>query len=292
VQDLLIIAVHGIGAGAIFALVGMSFNVVFNASGILNFAQGNLLVLGGLFALMTLPGEPSVTGWVVLLPIAAVVLAALVAIQGGITLLPLRSSVEQHSWLITTLAASVIISGVLMIYQGSAQPTVHSPFAGFRLMGMRVPAAYALATVLAIIWCVALHLFHTRMLTGLAMSAISQDLDAARAAGLRVRRLQILSFAISGLIVGSAGFVAAPVMAIASDSGISYVMNGFVAAVIGGIGSNLGALIGGFLVGVITSYAAFNYGGEFQDAVALALLVGVLMLRPQGLLGRPAARRV
>jgi branched-chain amino acid transport system permease protein len=292
VQDLLIIAVHGIGAGAIFALVGMSFNVVFNASGILNFAQGNLLVLGGLFALLTLSGEPSVTGWVVLLPIAAIVLAALVAIQGGITLLPLRSSVEQHSWLITTLAASVIISGVLMIYQGSAQPTVHSPFTGFRLMGMRVPAAYALATILAILWCVALYLFHTRMLTGLAMSAISQDLDAARAAGLRVRRLQILSFAISGLIVGSAGFVAAPVMAIASDSGISYVMNGFVAAVIGGIGSNLGALIGGFLVGVITSYAAFNYGGEFQDAVALALLVGVLMLRPQGLLGRPAARRV
>ncbi len=291
-QDLLIIAVHGIGAGAIFALVGMSFNVVFNASGILNFAQGNLLVLGGLFALLTLSGEPSVTGWVILLPIAAIVLAASVAIQGSITLLPLRSSVEQHSWLITTLAASVIISGVLMIYQGSAQPTVHSPFAGFRLMGMRVPAAYALATILAILWCVALYLFHTRMLTGLAMSAISQDLDAARAAGLRVRRLQILSFAISGLIVGSAGFVAAPVMAIASDSGISYVMNGFVAAVIGGIGSNLGALIGGFLVGVITSYAAFNYGGEFQDAVALALLVGVLMLRPQGLLGRPAARRV
>jgi branched-chain amino acid transport system permease protein len=270
----------------------MSFNVVFNASGILNFAQGNLLVLGGLFALLTLPGEPSVTGWLVLLPIAAIVLAVLVAIQGSITLLPLRSSVEQHSWLITTLAASVIISGVLMIYQGSAQPTVHSPFAGFRLMGMRVPAAYALATILAILWYVALYLFHSRMLTGLAMSAISQDLDAARAAGLRVRRLQILAFAISGLIVGSAGFVAAPVMAIASDSGISYVMNGFVAAVIGGIGSNLGALIGGFLVGVITSYAAFNYGGEFQDAVALALLVGVLMLRPQGLLGRPAARRV
>lgn len=291
-QDLLIIAVHGIGAGAIFALVGMSFNVVFNASGILNFAQGNLLVLGGLFALLTLPGEPSVSGWLVLLPVAAIVLAALVAIQGSITLLPLRSSVEQHSWLITTLAASVIISGVLMIYQGSAQPTVHSPFAGFRLMGMRVPAAYALATILAILWYVALYLFHSRMLTGLAMSAISQDLDAARAAGLRVRRLQILSFAISGLIVGTAGFVAAPVMAIASDSGISYVMNGFVAAVIGGIGSNLGALIGGFLVGVITSYAAFNYGGEFQDAVALALLVGVLMLRPQGLLGRPAARRV
>ena len=117
-------------------------------------------------------------------------------------------------------------------------------------------------------------------------------MEAAGAAGIRVRRLQIVAFAISGLIVGSAGYVAAPVMAIASDSGISYVMSGFVAAVVGGIGSNFGALAGGLLVGVITSYAAYTYGGEFQDAVALALLVAVLMLRPQGLFGRPAARRV
>jgi branched-chain amino acid transport system permease protein len=291
-QDLLIIAIHGIGAGAIFALVGMSFNVVFNSSGILNFVQGNLLVLGGLFAVLTLSDAPSLAQWLIFLPISAMALAVLVAAQGSITLLPLRSSVEQHSWLITTLAASVIIGGVLLIYQGAAQPTVHSPFRGFRVLDVRVPASYALAAGLAVLWCAALHVFHTRMLTGLAMSAIAQDLDAARAAGIRVRRLQVLAFAISGLIVGSAGYVAAPVMAIASDSGISYVMNGFVAAVIGGIGSNPGALIGGFLVGVITTYAAYTYGGEFQDAVALVLLIGVLMLRPQGLLGRPAARRV
>ncbi len=291
-QDLLIIAVHGIGVGAIFALVGMSFNVVFNSSGILNFAQGNLLVLGGLFALLTLSDTPTVGQWLLWLPLSGLALAVLVAAQGSVTLLPLRSSVEQHSWLITTLAASVIIGGLLLIYQGSAQPAVHSPFRGFRLMGMRVPAAYSLATLLAVLWYIALHVFHTRMLTGLAMSAIAQDLDAARAAGIRVRRLQILAFAISGLIVGSAGYVAAPVMAIASDSGISYVMNGFVAIVVGGIGNNLGALVGGLLVGLITSYAAYTYGGEFQDVVALVLLIGVLMLRPQGLLGRPAARRV
>ena len=291
-QDLLIVVIHGIGIGAIYALVGMSFNVVFNSSGILNFAQGNLLVLGGLFAVLTLPDAPSAGQWILLLPLAALALAALVAFQGSITLLPLRSSVEQHSWLITTLAASVIIGGVLLIYQGSAQPAVHSPFRGFRVVGVRVPASYAFAAGLAVLWYAALRWFHTRVLVGLAISAIAQDLDAARAAGIRVRRLQVLSFAISGLIVGSAGYVAAPVLAIASDSGIWYVMNGFVAAVVGGIGSNLGSLVGGLLVGVITSYAAYNYGGEFQDVVALALLVGVLMLRPQGLLGRPAARRV
>lgn len=291
-DELLIIAVRGIGLGSIYALVGMSFNVVFNASGILNFAQGNMLVLGGLFAYLVLPTAPDVAHWVTWLPAAAIALAALMAVQGVITLMPLRSSVEQHSWLITTLAVSVIIGAVLLLYQGAAQSTVRSPFSNFTVMGTRVPATYAVTIILALVWYVALWLFHTRSLTGLAISAIAQDLDAARAAGLRVRRLQVTSFAISGLIVGTAGYAAAPAMAIANDSGLAYVMNGFVAAVVGGLGSNLGALVGGAMVGLLSMYAAFEYGGEFQNAVSLALLVGVLMLRPQGLFGRVAARRV
>jgi len=291
-DDLLIIVVHGIGVGSIFALVGMSFNVVFNASGILNFAQGNMLVLGGLFAFLVLPGQPGLTQWFILLPLVGIGLALLLALQGYVTLLPLRSSVEQHSWLITTLAASVIIGAILLIYQGSAQQSVRSPFAAIRFMGARVPATYAVSAGLAVIWFIALHVFHTRTLTGLAISAIAQDLDAARAAGMRVRRLQVTAFAISGLIVGSAGFVAAPVMAIANDSGITYVTNGFVAAVVGGLGANLGALAGGVLVGMLSLYAAYEYGGEFQNLVSLALLVVVLMVRPQGLFGRQAARRV
>jgi branched-chain amino acid transport system permease protein len=291
-DDLLVILVRGIGAGSLFALIGMSFNIVFNASGILNFAQGNMLVLGGLFAFLVLPGAPTATQWLVFLPLVAVALAGLMAVQGAITLAPLRSSVEQHSWLITTLAASVIIGGIMLILQGSAQQSVRSPFPAVRFLGTRVPAAYAITTGLAVFWCLALRWFHTRVLTGLAISAIAQDLDAARAAGLRVRRLQVIAFAISGLIVGSAGFAAAPVMAIANDSAIPYVTNGFVAAVVGGIGSNFGALIGGILVGVLQLYAAFEYGGEYQNLVSLALLVVVLMLRPQGLFGRQAARRV
>ena len=291
-DDLLVILVRGIGAGSIFALVGMSFNIVFNSSGILNFAQGNMLVLGGLFAFLTLPGAPTQAQWFVYLPLVTLAVAALLAVQGAITLAPLRSSVEQHSWLITTLAASVIIGGILLLYQGSAQQSVRSPFPAFRFLGTRVPATYAITTGLAVFWCLALRWFHTRVLTGLAISAIAQDLDAARAAGLRVGRLQVIAFGISGLIVGSAGFAAAPVMAIANDSAIAYVMNGFVAAVVGGLGSNIGALAGGVLVGVLSLFAAFQYGGEFQNLVSLALLVVVLMLRPQGLFGRQAARRV
>lgn len=287
-----IILVRGIGVGAILSLIAMSYNVVYSSSGILNFAQGNMFVLGGLFGFLFLAAGPDFAHWWLLLPAAALALGALVALQGYMTLLPLRSSIEQHSWLITTLAVSVIISATILLVQGSVQRSVPTPFPTFAIFGTRTPAPYAMTVILALFWCAALYWFHRRTLTGLAISAIAQDLDAARAAGIRVRRLQVIAFGISGLIVGSAGFVAAPMIAIANDSGVPYALNGFVAAVVGGFGSNVGALIGGVLVGIFSMYAAYEYGGEFQNAISLGLLIIVLMVRPQGLFGRRQARRV
>ena len=216
----------------------------------------------------------------------------MLAVQGYVTLLPLRSSVEQHSWLITTLAVSVIIGAVILIAQGPHALSVKSPFPNFSLLGTQTPTPYRAGGRAGARLVRRAPLVPHAHDTGLAMSAIAQDLEAARAAGIRVRRLQVYAFAISGAIVGSAGFVAAPVMSISADSGIIYVVNGFIAAVIGGLGSNTGALIGGPLVGVASMYAAFQYGGQFQNAVSLALLIAVLMVRPQGLFGRTSARRV
>lgn len=291
-DEIVIILIRGVGLGAVYALVAMSFNVVSNASGILNFAQGNLLVLGGLCAYFVLPDDPDTGHWALGLPIAALCLAFFHAAQGWLTLLPLRSSVEQHSWLITTMAVSVMIGAVILVWQGPFALNVRSPFPSFPLLGTRTPTSYPLVVALALFWYIALAWFHRRTLTGLAMSALAQDFEAARAAGIHVRRLQVLAFAISGLIIGSAGFVAAPVIKVSADSGISYVLSGFIAAVVGGLGSNLGALVGGPLVGVTAMFAAFRFGGQFQNAFSLALLIAVLMLRPQGLFGRVAVRRV
>ena len=291
-EDLGIILLRGLGMGAVSALVAMSLNVIHRSSAILNFAQGGMMVVGGLLAAGVLAGNAGPGLWLFMLPVAALALAALMALQGYVTLLPLRSSVEQHSWLVTTLAASVVISAVILLLQGDRELSIPSPLPPVTLFGVRTPAPYLLAIALALFWYVALRLFHRRTLTGLSLSAIAQDLDAARAAGLRVRRLQVLAFAIGGLIVGSAGFLAAPVLAIANDSGVVYSTNGFVAAVVGGLGNDAGALAGGALVGITSIYAAYTYGGEFQNLVTLGLLVAVLMLRPEGLFGTPAARRV
>lgn len=291
-EEVGIILVRGLGLGAVYALIAMSLNAIHRATGIFNFAQGMLFVVAGIIAALSMPSTPNPLLWLMVLPLAALVLGVLMALQGYMTLLPLRSSVEQHSWLVSTLAVSVLIGAIILLIQGNNQVLTNSQFPSVPLFGTRTPAPYILAIVSALFWYGALRWFHTKTLTGLSISAIAQDLEAASAAGLRVRRLQIMAFGLSGLIVGSAGFIAAPIIALANDSGLAYVTNGFVAAVVGGIGNDTGALIGGALVGVISMYAAFVYGGEFQNVVTLGLLVLVLMVRPEGLFGTPAARKV
>lgn len=290
-SEIAIIVVRGIAIGSIFAMIAMSFNIVHGATGILNFAQGNMFVLGG-FGAFFLANEAGIAWWLLMLPLVGILVGALVALQGWITLLPLRSSVEQDSWLISTVAVSVIIAAILLITQGPFAYTVQGVVPSFRILGVRTPGAYALSIGCMIFWFIALRIFLKKTFIGLAISALSQDFDAARAAGLPVRRLQIIAFAISGLMVGTAGFLVAPVISVASDAGLRYVLNGFVAAVVGGIGSNLGTLIGGPLVGVVTMLTAYKLGGAYQDLASLLVLVAILMLRPQGLFGRVSARRV
>jgi branched-chain amino acid transport system permease protein len=290
-SEIAIIVIRGIAIGSIFAMIAMSFNIVHGATGILNFAQGNMFVLGG-FAAFFLANEAGLSWWLLMLPVAGLIVAAIVAFQGWITLLPLRSSVEQDSWIISTVAVSVIVGAILLITQGPFAYTVQGVVPSFRILGVRTPGAYALSIGCMIFWFIALRIFLKKTFLGLAISALSQDFDAARAAGLPVRRLQLVAFAISGMMVGTAGFLVAPVISVSSDAGLRYVLNGFVAAVVGGIGSNLGTLIGGPLVGVVAMLTAYRIGGAYQDLASLLVLVAILMLRPQGLFGRVSARRV
>lgn len=290
-SEIAIIVIRGIAIGSIFAMIAMSFNIVHGATGILNFAQGNMFVLGG-FAAFFLANEAGIAWWLLMLPVSGLLIAAILAFQGWVTLLPLRSSVEQDSWIISTVAVSVIVGAVLLITQGPFAYTVQGVVPSFRILGVRTPGAYALSIGCMVFWFFALRIFLKRTFVGLAISALSQDFDAARAAGLPVRRLQLVAFAISGMMVGTAGFLVAPVISVSSDAGLRYVLNGFVAAVVGGIGSNLGTLIGGPLVGVVTMLTAYRIGGAYQDLASLLVLVAILMLRPQGLFGRVSARRV
>lgn len=291
-QELIITIFSGLGQGAIIALVAMSLNVLYNATGILNFAQGDFLVIGGVVAFLAINGH-SVT-----LAVAGIVLGAglivgiMMLAQGGLTLARLRSSVDQHSWLVTTLAASAIIESCILLEEGPSQLVVPDKIGSFELGGVRQPWLYPILFGLAVLIYVGLKLFHGRTTVGLAMSALRQDLDAARAAGVKVRALQLTAFAISGLIVGLAGCLGSPVLSLSQSSGITFALNGFAAAVIGGLGNQLGALIAGPVLGILTEIAIFHLGGQYEQIAPLVLLAIVLLVRPEGVLGQAAARRV
>ncbi|MCC6304939.1 MAG: branched-chain amino acid ABC transporter permease [Rhodobacteraceae bacterium] len=285
------IVLRGAAVGALFAIVAMSFNIVHNAAGIFNFAQGTIFLLGA-FGAYVLADRAGLPWWLAMGLVVTVAVGAFTALQGWITLLPLRSSVEQDSWLISTVAVSVIIAATLTLVFGSHGNMVQGPLPRLTIVGVRTPGAFLLAIGAMLAWYLGLRWFLRRTFTGLAISALSQDFDAARAAGIGVRRLQILAFAISGVVAGSAGFMVAPMISVSPDAGLRYVLNGFVAAVVGGIGSNTGTLIGGPLVGVIAALTAFYVGGAYQDLASLLVLVLILMFMPQGLFGRAAARRV
>ena len=291
INDLLTIILRGVAIGSLFTVIAMSFNIVHNAAGIFNFAQGNIFILGG-FAAYVLANEAGFALWVPMLGLTMAGIGLLTAFQGWITLLPLRSSVEQDSWLISTVSVSVIIASGLMLVYGSSGNFVQGPMPRFTLFGVRTPGAFLLAIGAMFAWYFALRLFLRRTFTGLAISALSQDFDAARAAGIPVRRLQLLAFGISGMIAGSVGFMVAPMISVSPDAGLRYVLNGFVAAVVGGVGNNTGALIGGPLVGVIAALTTFYLGGAYQDLSSLMVLVVILMFLPQGLFGRATARKV
>lgn len=291
-DELIIILVRGIGSGAVFALVAMSLNIVFNASGILNFAQGHLLVVAGVLSFLFYPAGGSVGTWIVALVLVTLGTAAITALQGWLVLLPLRSSVEQHSWIVTTLASSVIIGALITLSMGPSALDVKNPFGSFKLLGTNVPYVYVGLLVLTLVIYFAVRWFQKSMLIGLALNALSQDLDAARAAGASTRKLQVLAFGISGLMMGLTGILGASVIGISEANALHYLVYGFVVAIVGGLGNNTGALIAGPIFGVILMMVTFYMGNQWQTPLALAVIILILMLRPRGIFGRVHARRV
>lgn len=290
-DEFFIVLLRGIGQGAVLAIIALAFNATFNSSGVLNFAQGQFVVIGGIAGLTFLSRDPGVAVWLVVGLGATGAVAAVAAVQGLITIIPMRGR-DDHSWVVSTLAASVILGAVLLLMQGPNLLRVPTPLGPVELLGVSVPGPYVASFGLLCLWAGGLFWFRRSTLTGLAMQALSQDADAAKATGIQPLRLQVLAFAISGALAASAGFVAGPVIQVSAHAGFELLMAAFTAAVIGGLGSMAGALTGGFSMGVITVLVSSYVDTDAGPFVSLAILALILMLRPQGLMGKPALRRV
>ena len=275
--------ITGLALGSIYALVALGFTLIFNATGIVNMAQGEFVMLGGISA-ATLAGRFSLP-----LPLAVVAGILGAAAIGGLmellTIHPLRGA-SSFRLILITLGVAIFFQAAALIVFGH-DPLHLAPFSGdrpLRLLGATLlPQVLWIWGWLAIV-VIGLQIFYRRSRWGRAMLACSINPEAAAAVGIDVRRIVLLSFVLAAALGGLGGVLIAPIASVSYRVGVLWSLKGFGAAVFGGMGSASGALVGGLALGVFEALSTGFLSSGYRDAFTLGALILVLILRPQGLL--------
>ena len=280
----------GITLGAIYALVALGFTLIYNASHVINFAQGEFLMIGGMGTVVLMDaGAPiylAIPGAILMAGIAGVLLHKL-------AIAPAKNA-DVVTLIIITIGASIFLRGLAQIFWGKdyhalpAFSDTESLSVGGAVLLTQSLWILGIATVLVI----ALGLFFTRTALGTALLATSMNKDAASMVGIKTGAILTLAFGIAALLGAVAGVIVAPITFTAYDIGIMLGLKGFIAAAIGGLGSSTGAILGGLLLGLAEAYTAGYISSDYKDAVPFVLILIILFFLPNGLLGSRAVERV
>ena len=273
--------------GAIYALIGVTYNTMYATSRVMSFTAGQLGMLGGVFGSLFIlkMGLPWIVGLALTLAACAVVglITEIIAVR------PVLKSIEQHLYVLSTLALALMIQQVTAI-EWSTEPM---PFPRlFAPTGGIADEKFWLPILTCGITIVGLELLYKHTLVGRAFKAIAEDNFSAQALGLPERNLRMASYALAGMIGGLAGFSGGSLLLAFVANGPMLNFYGFVPVALGGMGSNRGAVIGGIALGLFQQAANFMVGGIFASVAVFALFIIVLLLAPQGLFGSTTARRV
>ncbi|HEX6138477.1 MAG TPA: branched-chain amino acid ABC transporter permease [Casimicrobiaceae bacterium] len=280
----------GVTVGAMYALAALGFSLIYNASGVINFAQGEFIMLGGMFAVfLAQAGVP--------LPLAIVLAIALAALAGILVeklAIEPAGNAEVVTLIIITIGASLTIRGLVQVFLGKGNHAL-PPFSG------DAPISVAGATLLpqslwvigvTVVVVVALAWFFGRTLLGKAVLSTAYNKLAAQLVGVNTRFILMLSFALAAALGALGGILIAPITYTSYDAGIMLGLKGFVAATLGGLGSGVGAIAGGLILGIVEAMTAGYVSSAYKDAMPFVLILLILFFRPQGLFGRKTTDRV
>ena len=280
----------GLTVGAVYALVALGFSIIYNASGVINFAQGEFVMIGGMSAVSLVASG---------LPLAAAIPIAIAATTlAGLALEKLAVEPARGAPVVTliiiTIGASIFLRGLATIVWDKKLHALPA-FSGERpiaLFGATVvpQSLWVVGATLAIV--VALWWFFGRTRLGKAMLATSHNRLAAELVGINVRHVLFLAFGLSAALGALAGILTAPITLTSYDVGVMLGLKGFAAAILGGLGSGPGAVAGGLLLGVLESLSAGYVSSAYKDVIAFVILLAVLFVRPGGIAGVAAAERV
>jgi branched-chain amino acid transport system permease protein len=277
----------GVAIGCIYALIGITYNVMFSASRVFSFTAGTLGMLGGVLGSLFIAhmGVPAAVGLLLVLIAGAVfgIITEIVAVR------PVLKSLDQHLYVLSTLALALIVQQFTAIEWG----TEARPFPRlFDIARGSFDQQFWLPMLACVAVIVGLELLYRYSLIGRAFLAISEDNYAARALGLPERSLRMASFALAGMIGMLAGFAGGEMLLAFFGNAPILTFYGFVPVALGGMGNNRGTVVAGLLLGLFQQAANFLVGGIFASVAVFTVFIIVLLVRPEGLAGATLQRRV
>ncbi len=285
--------ISGISLGSVYAIIALGYTMVYGIAKMLNFAHGDVIMVGGYVSLLAMKSV-GLPVWAAIL-LAMVVCTVLGVIIEGLAYKPLRSA-PSLAVLITAIGVSYFLQNSALLIWG-ANPKVYSPIieGTFKLFDGKLPVSYIsmLTVVVCIIIMIGLTIFTSKSKMGKAMRACSEDKAAAQLMGINVNKTISLTFAIGSALAAIAGvLLCSSYPTLMPTTGSMPGIKAFTAAVFGGIGSIPGAFLGGILLGIIESLAKAYISTQLANTVVFAVLIIVLLVRPAGLLGKYVPEKV
>jgi branched-chain amino acid transport system permease protein len=272
----------GLTSGAVYAFVALAFSVTFSSSGIVNFAQGQFVMLGGMVAASLHAGFDVPVLPAMMLGVAAAGIAGLV--MGAGFILPMLR-LGEFTLILITLGLSIVFEAVALIVWGTDPLALSSLIDAepLRVGGASLTIDSVIIIAMIFVTLTGYQLFARFTRWGRAMRATSIDPSVAASLGVNVSLTIVLAFVLSAVFGGLAGVLLTPLISTGAQTGLLMTLKGFTAAVLGGMGSPIGSVAGGFLLGMIEAMTTGFISSTYQNAIALTLLILFLMVRPEGL---------
>ena len=289
-ETVLSVLVVGILLGAIYALASIGLNLIFGVIRIVNFAQGELLMLG-MYGAFLCASMLKLDPYLSILVVVPAMFLFGVIIQ-RLVIQPLQA--ESTMQIFATFGLLTILQNVVLLFTRGEGYSVSSKLAqlSIGLGEIRVSGTRLIVLLSTTLIALGLHWFLTRTLAGKSIRAVAQDREAARLMGIDVERTFMLTFGIGSALAGLAGVLLAPIYTLAPGIGGNFILAAFAVVVLGGLGSVAGAYFGGMIVGIVEAFAGYYIDPELKQAFWFVIFLAVLVIRPSGLFGQVGAEEV
>ena len=280
----------GVAVGMIYAAIAFGYQLTFATSKTLNFGQGEALALGALFGLTLAP----ITGYWLMIPLVLVFGFALGAVVERLAVRPAVKIKSEYGWIMATIALGIIFRNLAENIWGRDDLKFPSPLpeTAIQVGDIRMLPMEMLIIGGALLMMLAVEVFNRKSIWGKAVIATSNDIDAAGLMGINTKRVITLSYSISAMTAAFAGVLVAPVTLTGATMGAVLALKAFAVAIIGGLESGLGVIVGGLILGVAETLTGFYISTGYKDVPGLILLLVVLSIRPVGLFGKAVIKKV